>query len=222
MLLVIFAVFYFHFFSNYVSTYFYPWIALDFFCIAYQFFTIVRTGAMYSFFSVVAAVLFNVNLVHARRRLITAVKSGRLLLGDLEHFFTEHSRVCIDVLKGNSELWSRVALAFLCTMLPPNVYLLLTITFERLQSFEAVVIWTVLVGQSIATGLVLWPMASFVSVVHNSSRYLVTVQAAIGPHFLSHKLKYDNLFGRLLRGPQYGVTIGPFHSVNFETIFTVF
>lgn len=183
--------------------------------------TIVRTGAIYSFFSVVAAVLFNVNLVHSRRRLTAAVKSGRLLLGDLEHFFTEHSRVCIDVLKGNRELWSRVALSFLCTMLPPNVYLLLTITFERLQPFEAVVITTVLVGQSIATGLVLWPMASFVSVVHNSARYLVAVQMAIGPHFLSHKLKYDDLFGRLVRGPLYGVTIGPFHSVNFETIFKV-
>lgn len=220
-MLIILAFIYINFFSKYVSVFFFPWIVLDICCIAYQFFTIVQTGSIYSYFSVVAAVLFNIHLGKARKSLTLAVKNRQPLLNSLDHFFREHSRVCIDVLKGNRELWSRVALSFLCTMLPPNVYLLTRITFERLETFEATIIWTILIGQTIATCLVLYPMASFCSVIHSSAKYLVGVQVAIGPNYLSHKLKYDNLFGRLLRGPQYGDTIGPLKAVNFETILTV-
>src|SRR5699024_1860606 len=99
-----------------------PWIIFDFFCVAFQFTVLVQIGFTYTFISVFGSVLINGKLEHIRRRL---ERNGTWAVDmtSLNHFVTEFTKVCCDIIYGNRELWSHVILSFLLTNIPPNVYL---------------------------------------------------------------------------------------------------
>lgn len=226
-----FFLFLIYFYPIYTKNYLYlVWILLDFAMIIYSFNTLIQTGLVFAYFSVVAALMFRWKIKYALNNLKIVknkAKNFKRYLSAVEYFLREHHLMNLDIMTGNEQLWSRVLFAFLLTNSLPNVYLCTRLAFDTLTYTEQVITWTVFLGQSAASVISSIPCAAFSAALHAPSKVLVLVQSRLQAGskdrlLFSYKLKLDDLLKRLLIGQTYGVTVGPLGVVTYSNLFQVF
>ncbi len=188
----------------------------------------------------------------------------------------EHNKVCYVVVRGSVDFFGGVLLAFLCTHLPVNVFLLRRnlLLSRSVAQISEVIPWTIVLFQALAAVIVFGPLAWCAKVYHHPRRYiprLMMLMRAVARtessegdggdqggdnqgggdnrggggdnrgggggnggnsssseaarqfrhRWLLLQMKYDDLYGRLLRGPKIAINIGPVESITFRTALEV-
>ena len=204
------------------------WVFVDFTMVAYQFMTLVQMGTLFVYFSFSMALMLVYKVRYSVRRFSESfqkVTSSVWLEREVWHFLGEHHRLSVDLLKGNQELWSSETALFLFTNSLPNVYLCTRLLLDQLTPVERLTFGLIFSGQTMATLIIFFPLATFPWALHHLmiKRILFDVQGQMKKGsrkcaLLLCKLKVDDLFGRLLRGPKIGCTAGPLGVVTYHSV----
>ncbi len=136
-----------------------------------------------------------------------------------EQFIVDHNLTCYLVVEGSRRLFGNVLLGFLYTQIPMNVLFLRRIVLFTYTDLTLTVILSIAVFVQLAISAnVFLPFAWCCTVYHRPKRFIVKFQGMTrGVAWLPTKIKYDNLYGRLIRGPKIAITIGPLAEVTYFT-----
>ena len=139
----------------------------------------------------------------------------------------EHNRTIFLVISGCRLLFGWVLFAFLLIHIPINVNLIRRcIYIQHLTLVELLVIWVIGLAQILITCFVICPLAWAYTVYHSPKKFIPTFQllstttaTIVGGNgqngWLWYKLKYDDLYQRLLYGPKFALSIGPVKEVTY-------
>ena len=107
---------------------------------------------------------------------------------------------------------------FLCTNIPINIYIMRRIVFKRDQPWlDVFIAWFVALLQFGGAVAVFLPIAWCNTVYHAPKRFIPRLQFMMAAHYrwLPSKLKYDDLYNRLMHGPKITVAIGPVNAITY-------
>ncbi len=146
----------------------------------------------------------------------------------VSNHLVEHNKVCYLVVRGCIELFGGVLLAFICTHLPVNVFLLRrNILLSNSSVVGDTIPWVIIYFQLAAAVIVFAPLAWCAEVYHAPKRFIPRLMGVMGRNssdkhtkpsrWLLMQMKYDDLYGRLTRGPKIAINIGPVESITFLT-----
>ena len=152
---------------------------------------------------------------YARWRLSLPIRFKALF----EQFIADHNLTCYLVVEDSRRLFGNVLLGFLYTQIPMNVLFLRRIVLFTYTDLTLTVILSIAVFVQLAISAnVFLPFAWCCTVYHRPKRFIVKFQGMTrGVAWLPTKIKYDNLYGRLIRGPKIAITIGPLAEVTYFT-----
>ena len=145
----------------------------------------------------------------------------------LANVLAEHNKVCYLVMRGCVELFGSVLLAFICTNLPVNVFLLRRNILLHYSTVSNLISWAIVLAQSMAAVVVFAPLAWCAEVYHRPKRWIpklsmmLMTAAADRPKWYLLQMKYDDLYGRLMHGPKIAINIGPVESITFRSALEV-
>lgn len=212
-----------------------PLIVFDHISMHYIFGLLVRSG-VYCFLCFISVCVNSFKFTHFEQTFRVIIKRNRSakfrsysfrcqINQKLEQFISEHTMICYHILRGNENIWNKILLSFLCTNLPSNIYFFIRLFLMnggRLPLIDSLAIGCVFFGQTCIVVIVLVLLAQQSKALHRFHRYVPAIQQLIsGRAKVALKLQYDDLLQRLTRGARYGVTIGPFWVITYETIFQV-
>ena len=145
----------------------------------------------------------------------------------------EHNRVIYLMICGSRELFGWVLFAFLFINLPININLIRRNIFtKRLKPIESLILWFICFIQIFISFIVLCPLAWCCKVYHTPKKFIPSFQlmTIISSNqqqsiecnitnqkngWLWYKLKYDDLYQRLLYGPKFAISIGPVKEITY-------
>lgn len=162
-----------------------------------------------------------------KRLLATSFRRCRRLSprwkGLLKEHLREHSLVTYYAISGSEALNGPVLYAFLCTNVPINVYLISrTVLGEQQAWVNLAVYWLIVLLQLAALVAVFAPLAWTSSVFHAPKGFIPKLQIMTrGRYWLPTKLKYDDLYGRLVRGPKMAISVGSVTAITYFTTMEV-
>ena len=136
----------------------------------------------------------------------------------LYRHLTEHNKICNLVLRGGDEVFNRVMLLYFGTQVPINIYFLRQIIFLNFPILERTVIWCIILFQLASGLIVIGPLAWCNQIYHKPIKWIPKLQVVIGQGpkgGLWYKMKYDDLYNRLIQGPKIALKIGPIKSITY-------
>lgn len=140
----------------------------------------------------------------------------------LNFTYQEHTSIAYKVIYSNRNLWGDALFSNLLVAIPSNSYMVCLLLLEnRFNYFDRLAILTTITIHLILTAIPMIQMASVSGQLHATRKHIVSIQAGMGKKYLSSKLKYDDLFGRLTYGPRQGFTLGPMFSLSYNSLFEV-
>mgnify|MGYP007002774456 CR=1 FL=1 len=125
------------------------------------------------------------------------------------------------MLEGSDRLFGDILLGFLYTQIPVNViFLRRIILFSSANPTLTLVLTIACAVQLAVCAGVLLPFAWCQAIYHSPKRFIFRLQAATRGHaWLATKLNYEDLYGRLIRGPKISLSIGPISEVTYFSVF---
>ncbi len=141
-------------------------------------------------------------------------------------FLKEHNLVCYQVLSGSQQLWSRLIFGVLLTQAPINIVFLRRLFSERTPNSLRFLFAIFILVQLAIYGIIFVPLSWCYSVYHSPAKLFPRMLMQMSSNLLFFggrrrqfwllgKLKYDDLYGRLMRGPRIAVFIGPLHAITY-------
>ena len=164
-------------------------------------------------------------------KLPTIPVSGRLLL---ERLLREHNLISYLVVSCSDQLWGNVVLATVGTQIPINIVFVKKIvspgsdqeTTPLSLKFLLFIIFAIQMG--VFAGIFV-PLSWCQSQYHSPKKLvhrLMLSTTGSGAWWWTLRLKYAELYGRLVRGPKVAITVGPLHAITYlsslEFLFTYF
>lgn len=143
--------------------------------------------------------------------------SFRLLL---ERFLQEHNFVCYCVVRSSAQFWGKIILAVIWTQIPINIVFLKKIVSggkETPLSLKLIFIIFCTVQLCIFT-LMFAPLSWCQKVYHSSKKLLprmMIMTTGSGPWWWTLRFKYNDLYGRLMGGPKFAMSVGPLHAITY-------
>ncbi|KAH9391892.1 hypothetical protein TYRP_022391 [Tyrophagus putrescentiae] len=181
--------------------------------------TIVYTGHVRELYSQVEVMLAKYSSAGSTTISVLPVQRCYHVLANV---LAEHNKVCYLVMRGCVELFGSVLLAFICTNLPVNVFLLRRNILLHYSTVSNLISWAIVLAQSMAAVVVFAPLAWCAEVYHRPKRWIpklsmMLMTAADRPKWYLLQMKYDDLYGRLMHGPKIAINIGPVESITFRS-----
>ena len=135
----------------------------------------------------------------------------------IDRHLVEHNKVCYYILYGSIAIFGNVMYAFLWTNIPINIILLRRNLFIQNQAvMDFYLIWLIWLCQLAAAMVFFIPLSWDHAVYHSPKKIIVKLQAMMaGSRWMFTKLKYDDLYNRLISGPKLGVMIGPIDCITY-------
>lgn len=186
---------------------------------------ILAIGAFFTFAAFLATLVFaghTVQLTAQIRKLLRAREHSRNILfqtgtvNTLWRYLEQHNRVCYLCVTGSRTLFGSVLLAFLYTNIPVNVNVISQNILGNRSMTDLLLFWIVALFQVTCFVGVFAPLAWAHSVYHSPARFIPGLQLRLKDRrWIWLKVKYDDLYNRLLVGPKMGVSIGPLKVVTY-------
>ena len=165
-----------------------------------------------------------------RRTLLKPPKipaSGRLLL---ERLLCEHNLISYLVISCSDQLFGKVVLATICTQIPINIVFVKKIVIGSEQetplSFKFLLFIIFAIQLGVFAGIFV-PLSWCQSQYHSPKSLVHRLMLATtdsGAWWWTLRLKYNDLYGRLVCGPKVAITVGPLHAITYfsslEFLFT--
>ena len=108
------------------------------------------------------------------------------------------------------------------TMVPVNIYFVRRIIFITNTAVDNMIIWFIVIIVLLLAFLCLTMLSWCCSVYHSPKKYIPKLQQMMrGPMWRETKLKFDDLYGRLMRGPKVALSIGPLGDITYLGSFEV-
>ena len=116
----------------------------------------------------------------------------------------EHNRVCYLVIAGSDQLFGTIMASFLLTHIPANIYVLGKNLFATQQLKDMLYFWLIAFAQVIVWLISISPLVWSNKVYHSPKNFIPKLQIMImkNPNLRLFKFKYDDLYNRLIQGPQ--------------------
>ena len=115
------------------------------------------------------------------------------------------------VLRGSEDLFGVILFASLLTQVPVNIYLIRNMIFRNPPTLILIFIRIVLCFQTLAGCFTISLLAWENQVYHKPKKWIPNLQTMINGHYwIWYKIKYDDLYNRLVSGVKISITMGPF------------
>ncbi|KAH9403380.1 hypothetical protein TYRP_015265 [Tyrophagus putrescentiae] len=148
---------------------------------------------------------------------------GRLLV---ERFLREHNLVCFLVVSRSGQLFGKVILGTICTQIPINVIfvrkMVLGSSEEETPFSLRLLLFVFCFAQLLIFAIIFLPLAWCQKVYHSPKKFiprLMLLSSSASGSGASWwwrlRLKYNDLYGRLLRGPKFAISVGELHAVTY-------
>src|SRR5699024_2066514 len=125
---------------------------------------------------------------------------------------------------GGEKLFGALMFAFVLTNLPINIYLLRKIMFTPtgMLPYIRLLYYLLFLVHTAIFALLMLPISWASTRLHEPKRWLSKAQL-VNTHskLLWHRLKVDDLFGRLVSGPKISIYMGPSNPITFKTTLEV-
>lgn len=170
--------------------------------------------------------IYTTHVMHKRMKIIrTQLKIFQKLSVPkttiLQHIYKVHTRLCIYQSQVSKEFWSKCLCRYYLMSIPFNVLLVVSLVANR-GFFVQIYLLAYLIFHASLTLFPSFLLAHQSRGLHKIKSTLVPIIHAInGRTNLSLKLRYDDLFKRLIRGRKYGQNIELIGIITYKTIYEV-
>ena len=148
----------------------------------------------------------------------------------------EHNRVIYLVTCGVRELFGWVMFVFFLVHIPVNISLIRqNIFIQNSKVIELLVLWLIVFLQIFVAGVLFCPLAYSCKVFHSPKKFIPSFQLLtttaptimdgniqMNNGWIFYKMKYDDLYQRLLYGPKFAISIGPVKEITYFSSLEVF
>ena len=183
----------------------------------------VRYAIVLTTYNTLTCFIYTGHILSEWRRLIKVQKRlCSFLPRSLFRFLIEHNQICYHVTSGSELLSGKTIFATLCTQIPCNVVLVRAIVFQgqfNTPPWLQVIMALIVLFQLLLCLAVFLPLSWCHTVYHLPKRFipqLLLINCG-GRGWTRIRLKYDDLYGRLTRGPKIGCSVGPLHAITYKT-----
>ena len=136
----------------------------------------------------------------------------------IDNFLVEHTRLCTTVVETSRTLYGPLIFATVLTMIPSNVIFVRRIFLLATPPSLRLIFLLVFVIQSELVLFIFVPLSWCHQVYHCPKRFIPGLLLRISAQnsgWMRTKLKYDDLYGRLMSGPKLGLSVGPMHTITY-------
>ena len=115
-------------------------------------------------------------------------------------------------------MYGRIVFAYILTNIPISIYYVRRLFFVDQPFIEALTELIILGIEIISDMVIFGPMAWCCQVYHSPKKFIPKLQLMLRGHrCIPLKLKLDDLYNRLVRGPKMATTIGPMHPITYSS-----
>lgn len=153
----------------------------------------------------------------------------------MDAFLREHNLISYLVVSCSAQLWGKITLGTVLSQVPINVVFVKKIVYRHEQSAENSLALNLLFSLIVAVqGLVLVfifaPLGWAQKISHSPEKFIprlmlllntATKNGAKSSRWLSTVFKYNDLYGRLLRGPKIGASVATLYTITYLSFFEV-
>lgn len=151
---------------------------------------------------------------------------GRSLM---ECFLREHNLIALEVIDCSGQLWGKIIFATICTQIPINIIFVKKLLVASLSSENEgdvsspllhLIYICVFVFQVFIFAVIFVPLGWCQKVYHSPKRFIprfLLLSTGNGARCWRLRLKYDDLYGRLMRGPKIALNVGELHDITYMT-----
>lgn len=195
---------------------------------------LVRYLVLFTTMTVLGTLVFTSHLLGFQKQLMAILKAHKRLKfippvcnNLFERFLRQHNVIVANVVSCSGQLWGKIVLATVCTQIPINIIFVRKIAFsgEETPLTLKLVLFLIFAVQLALFGLIFAPLSWCQKVYHSPKKFIPQfLLLTTGSPWRRLRFKYNDLYGRLLRGPKFAISIGPLHAITYfsslELLFT--
>lgn len=195
----------------------------------------VQCGIMFTVMGIISQqhLIISANKLNAIVSKYYDIYKMKPLLHDRLFYYTRLTRILDIVLHEHTHIlaitsfafktvWEKAIFINLIIIVPLNALALSTLWFVKLSKRETIIMCLLI---SVSFSMIIFPMLKMAKqnkTLHKIGNYLPVIVPEINSRWqLLLKLKYEQLYHRLMFGPKYGPSIFTIGAVTYDTIFKV-